>query len=183
MEEHLYPQSGNEDQLTTLPLNLANIQIYENIVAWKLYAGGNGSDPSEVEVWDWREGRRIWVCSHDYFGSYLSTDWSNAPLFQHSPQNAEDSFTLLDGMHIVHMCRTDRHLLVENFGGQNGEERSLGLFLEIPSRYTASTISASSIPSPPSQHPQPFWTDPALRVVVVRMSTEDAALQIGRAHV
>ena len=118
------------------------------------------------------------VRSHDYFGSDLSTDLNYAPLFQHSRQSAEDSFTLLDGTHIVHMCRTDRHLLVENFGAQNEEERSLGLSLEIPPHYKASAISASSIPSPPSQHPQPFWTDPALRVVVVRMSTEDAALLI-----
>ena len=81
MEEHSYPQSGNEDQLTTISLNLANIQIHEHIVAWKLCAGGNVSEPSEVAVWDWREGRRIWVCSHDYFDSYFSTDLNYAPLF------------------------------------------------------------------------------------------------------
>ena len=61
MAEHLYPQRWDEGQPTALFFRVSDIQIYRNIVAWKSCAGTNGTDPSDVEVWDWREGRRIWV--------------------------------------------------------------------------------------------------------------------------
>lgn len=53
---------------------------------------------------------------------------------------------------------------------------SQDLFLEVPLPYKPISIQASSIPCPPLQNPQPFWTDPALRVMVVRISEEAALL-------
>ncbi|TBU42757.1 hypothetical protein BD309DRAFT_1034274 [Dichomitus squalens] len=134
--EDLYPFTWDHERPTPLSMKSCDVQIHNNIIAWKVVVGVDVADPSDVEIWDWTEGRRIY----------------------HSPQNPEDSFTLIDDAHIVH------------------EEWPLGLLLKVPPAHTLVSIQASSIPSPPSSDPQPFWTNPDLRVVVVRFVKEVALL-------
>ena len=42
-------------------LFLEDVRVYQQYVAWLLKVGGSGS--SVLEIWDWKLGTSVWVCS------------------------------------------------------------------------------------------------------------------------
>lgn len=86
------------------------------------------------------------------------------------------SFSLLDDTHIVTTTGpTYQELAVECFSRRSdGQEGGRVLTLGLPPQHGSVRIQESSIPCPPST--QPFWTDPALRMIVVKLADESALL-------
>lgn len=95
---------------------------------------------------------------------------------QRSHYASGTSFTLLDDAHIVTAGRERGELVVEAFSqGTRGEEIGIVPALGLPPQRELLRIQESSIPSRGSSA-EPFWTDPALRMVVVRLTEESALL-------
>ncbi|KAM5533837.1 hypothetical protein V8D89_012500 [Ganoderma adspersum] len=138
-------------------LDVGSIQIHRNIVAWKLSNRSRPLSPCAIEVWDWRIGQRLWR-SHYAYGT---------------------SFTLLDDAYIVTAGSTSEVLVVERFVQRAGEAETSQVFaLGLPPRRGAGRVQESCIPSPRSPA-GPFSTDPALRMVVVKLAEEsESALLI-----
>ncbi|KAI1789717.1 hypothetical protein LXA43DRAFT_555600 [Ganoderma leucocontextum] len=146
--------SAGDNTLNPSILGAESIQIHENIVAWKLLVRSGPSGPCDIEVWDWTIGQRLW-CSHYAFDA---------------------SFTLLDDTRIVTTGTTSEELVVEGFAQRaQREETGSVLALGLPPQRGSVRIQESCIPSPPSPA-EPFWTDPALRIVVVKLADESALL-------
>ena len=95
---------------------------------------------------------------------------------QRSHYASETSFTLLDDAHIVTAGPERGELVVEAFvQGIRGEGTGPVLALGLPPQRESVRIQESSIPFPRSPT-EPFWTDPALRMVVVKLTDESALL-------
>ena len=63
-------RSAGGDAANPFVLIVDSIQIYRNIVAWKLFIGprpeyrsDDPPGPCDIEVWDWTIGERLWVSS------------------------------------------------------------------------------------------------------------------------
>ncbi|KAM5537421.1 hypothetical protein V8D89_008940 [Ganoderma adspersum] len=135
-------------------LHADSIQIHGSIVAWKLSVMSDPPIPCNIKVWDWRVGHRLW---RSHFAS-------------------DSSFTLLDDAHIVTAGPERGELVVKAFAqGTRGEETGPVLALALPPQRESVRIQESSIPSPRSPT-EPFWTDPALRMVVIKLTDESALL-------
>ncbi|RPD59571.1 hypothetical protein L227DRAFT_575999 [Lentinus tigrinus ALCF2SS1-6] len=158
--------TGDPEQLSSgLPIRravMSHIQIHENLVAWIYSAPTTYCWICDIEVWDWKAGRLLWRRQFGY----------------------EVSFTLLDSRHIVVTGPITNYLYVYDFlktpepaDRSSDNESQHILLLKLPPSEREPHIQESSIPAPPSSS-VPFWTDPALRIVVVAFSSTRAALLI-----
>ncbi|TFK78736.1 hypothetical protein K466DRAFT_606701 [Polyporus arcularius HHB13444] len=121
-----------------------SIQIHNQYVAWGLWSDPKVVD-SRIELWDWQNGLFVWRCD---FGPKVS-------------------FSLLDSTHIVVAADHWDHLCVYRVSGHIRVTRDI-LRLDLPFRNRRVRVQESSIPVSPAD--APFWSDPALRVILVAYS-------------
>ncbi|KAI0696291.1 hypothetical protein C8T65DRAFT_663924 [Cerioporus squamosus] len=154
--------TGNMEQLSETPSTrtaMSHIQIHGNLVAWIYSATTTYCRNCDVEVWDWKAGRLLWRRHYD----------------------REVTFTLLDSSHVVVTGPSMDHLLVYDFlsapasADPSSTRAQHVLALKLPPSEREPSIQESSIPGPPTCK-VPFWTDPALRIILVTFSSRAALL-------
>ncbi|TFK90495.1 hypothetical protein K466DRAFT_583678 [Polyporus arcularius HHB13444] len=152
---HLKQLSGGRPS----PTAMSHIQIHKNLVAWIYSTTTTYCRNCDVEVWDWKAGRLLWRRHFD----------------------REVTYTLLDSSHVVVTGPSMDHLLVYDFLSapaatvSEPDRAQHVLALKLPPSEREPSIQESSIPSPPTSS-VPFWTDPALRIIVVAFSSRAALL-------
>ncbi|KAI0749702.1 hypothetical protein C8Q80DRAFT_1269538 [Daedaleopsis nitida] len=138
---------------------ISHIQIHGRLVAWVLCVPG--TTYYAIEVWDWQAGHVVW--------RYHTTHY-------------KETFTLLDASHVVLASPLSNNLLVYAFNpdkefataDSTSVQQEYVLNLVMPScQDPGSEIQESSIPVPAAAN-APFWSDPALRMVLVTLGDNSA---------